>query len=107
MKIKKAEPQRTCLSCRKKQVKKNLIRITCFNGKIRLDKEQNLPGRGVYLCPNDSCLASLGAKKRLKLWQGAFRYPASRAELLSIKREIETLLEKKRRDEEGKSPSIG
>ncbi len=96
MKAQKIEPQRTCLGCGKKQAKRKLLRIACLDGKIRLDREQNLPGRGVYLCLNDSCLSSLETKRKIKLWQRALRHPVSQIQLLNLKREIEQTLLRER-----------
>lgn len=88
----KIEPQRTCLGCGKKQAKRKLLRIICLDGKIRLDRQQNLPGRGTYLCLNDPCLFSLETKKKLKLWQRALKHPVSQLQLLNLRREIEQTL---------------
>lgn len=88
----KIKPQRTCLGCGRKQAKRKLLRITCLDGKIRLDKKQNLLGRGAYLCLNGSCLFSLETKRKLKLWQRALKHPVSQLQLLNLKREIEQTL---------------
>ena len=56
-------PVRMCLSCRKRDNKKNLLRIVKVKGEkeseIKVDTKQKLAGRGVYLCYDLSCLKKL------------------------------------------------
>lgn len=41
---------RTCLGCMKKSDKKDFYRIANIDGEILLDINQNLGGRGSYIC---------------------------------------------------------
>ena len=56
--------QRTCRACRKKKDKKDLLRLTILNKNIlEIDSRQIMPGRGWYLCPEETCLFFLKAAK--------------------------------------------
>ena len=49
-------PQRTCVACRQKRDKKDLIRLVRTNdGIVEVDTSARKPGRGVYLCPRKNC----------------------------------------------------
>lgn len=62
----KEEPQRSCIGCRKKRRKSDLIRL------VRRDEEPlewdfsrhgKAPGRGAYICPRLSCWKSALKRK--------------------------------------------
>lgn len=56
-------PVRTCVGCRIRSDKAQLVRIVADEGgRLVLDVRQVLPGRGAYLHPNPECAA--GALKR-------------------------------------------
>lgn len=61
-------PIRTCIVCRKKQEKQNLIKIAkTKNGTITFN---GLQGRGLYICNCNECLNKMFAKKVLnKVWK--------------------------------------
>jgi predicted RNA-binding protein YlxR (DUF448 family) len=62
--------QRTCRACRKKEDKKELLRLVVIDKKtLEVDPKQIMPGRGWYLCRGDACLSCL---KVLKGRQKAF-----------------------------------
>ena len=50
---------RTCIACRKKDDKKNLIRIISENGEAVIDKIQKANTRGIYICNNKECIEKL------------------------------------------------
>ena len=50
---------RTCIACRKKDDKKNLIRIISENGEAVIDKIQKANTRGIYMCNNKECIEKL------------------------------------------------
>ncbi len=65
-KIKK-EPERLCMACRKKYLKKDLIRVVKEkSGKIYIDEIKKAHGRGAYLCYNEKCLEILKKKRGLE-----------------------------------------
>ncbi len=68
---KKSFPERTCVNCRLKAPKKELIRLVVKEGKIVLDEKGILPGRGAYLCSN--CVLKKEDSKVLKKLKKALR----------------------------------
>ena len=53
----KKMPQRTCIGCKEKKDKKDLIRIVKDkDGNITLDRTGRANGRGAYICDNIQCL---------------------------------------------------
>ncbi len=64
--IKGHVPVRTCISCRKKRGKKELIRLILDgNGLVARDDDDKGQGRGAYICPNRSCLEILKKGKNV------------------------------------------
>ena len=58
---------RTCIGCREKKNKQELIRIVCNkNNEISVDLKQRLEGRGAYICRNEECLKKVQKGNRLK-----------------------------------------
>ena len=58
-------PTRMCSGCMIRRPKKELTRIVALSdGKAIIDDEQNLPGRGVYVCLNRSCIEKAEKKNR-------------------------------------------
>ena len=58
---------RTCIGCREKKYKQELIRIVCNkNNEISVDLKQRLEGRGAYICKNEECLKKVQKGNRLK-----------------------------------------
>ncbi len=64
--MRNSKETRTCISCRKKDNKHNLVRIVNSkeNG-ITVDTKQNLEGRGVYICKDEKCFDKLIKNKAL------------------------------------------
>jgi predicted RNA-binding protein YlxR (DUF448 family) len=61
-------PLRTCRACGRKAQKKELVRWVAEQGKIREDRQQKKPGRGVYCCSEMICRERLFKnKKKLKM----------------------------------------
>jgi len=59
-------PIRTCIGCREKRKKEEMIWFKqSSNGRVAINKEKNLKGRGFYLCPDLICLKK--AQKRNKV----------------------------------------
>lgn len=56
-------PQRMCAVCRERREKDELLRIAkSKNGKIDIDRDGKMQGRGMYICKNGECL--INASKR-------------------------------------------
>lgn len=52
------KPERTCAICRAKSDKDSLIRIVRSpEGRAVIDTVKKLPGRGVYICPDEECIS--------------------------------------------------
>jgi predicted RNA-binding protein YlxR (DUF448 family) len=60
-------PQRSCIACRDKRDKRDLIRLVCnASGIIEIDEEKKKAGRGAYLCPMYSCWEAAMKGNRLQ-----------------------------------------
>ncbi|HVU60437.1 MAG TPA: YlxR family protein [Mycobacteriales bacterium] len=53
----KREPVRTCVGCRVRAAKPELIRVVAVAGTLTPDPRGTSPGRGAYLHPDPTCLA--------------------------------------------------
>lgn len=60
----KYSPTRTCIVCRQKANKQDLLRIVEQNNNFDLDTTQKINTRGFYICKNLECINSI-AKKRV------------------------------------------
>ncbi len=80
---------RQCVSCRKYKNKEELIRITKNRntGEININNNLLLPGRSVYICKNEECIANAIKKKRIENSLRA-NFPEN------IKEELYTVLKK-------------
>ena len=66
----KKKPQRTCVVCRTKRDKKDLLRVVLTpDGNIEYDPTGRAAGRGSYLCKNEECIKA-ELKKSGKLSKG-------------------------------------
>ncbi|MCI8397539.1 MAG: YlxR family protein [Clostridia bacterium] len=57
---------RTCIACRAKKQKNELIRMVARNSEIIKDEKQKLEGRGAYICSNSKCLEIATKSNKLK-----------------------------------------
>ena len=59
-------PQRQCMGCRERKVKRELIRVVrAPDGSVSLDFRGKAPGRGAYICPDMACLKKALRSKAL------------------------------------------
>ncbi|WP_369035548.1 MULTISPECIES: YlxR family protein [Streptomyces] len=56
-------PERTCVGCRERAAKKDLLRIVAIEGECAPDHRGTLPGRGAYVHPALVCL-DLAVRRR-------------------------------------------
>ena len=56
--------ERSCIACRQKKQQNELLRITKIDNNFYLDKNQNMGGRGAYICKQNSCIQQV-IKKHL------------------------------------------
>ncbi|MEV5571539.1 YlxR family protein [Spirillospora sp. NPDC052269] len=59
----RAVPARTCVGCRVRTAKSDLLRLVVRDDVIVLDPQGRLPGRGAHLHPDPKCL-QLAVKRR-------------------------------------------
>lgn len=59
----RACPERTCLGCRERAAKGDLLRIVVIEGECVPDPRGTLPGRGAYVHPTLVCL-DLAVRRR-------------------------------------------
>ncbi|MGG8407616.1 YlxR family protein [Streptomyces sp. 12297] len=59
----RACPERTCVGCRKRAAKSDLLRIVAIEGECAPDPRGTLPGRGAYVHPALVCL-DLAVRRR-------------------------------------------
>ncbi|MET9363999.1 YlxR family protein [Streptomyces sp. NPDC006632] len=52
----RACPERTCVGCRERAAKSDLLRIVVIEGACAPDPRGTLPGRGAYVHPASVCL---------------------------------------------------
>lgn len=48
-------PQRSCIACREKKDKSDLVRLVYNSDIVEIDPKGKKPGRGAYLCLNYEC----------------------------------------------------
>jgi predicted RNA-binding protein YlxR (DUF448 family) len=68
-----ATPERTCIGCRRRRGQDELVRLVADRGRV-VRARPGAPGRGAYLCPDESCLDA--AEKR-RAFARAFRGPVT------------------------------
>ncbi len=66
----RAIPLRTCISCKSRKPKDELLRFVLQGDAVALDVDQHRQGRGAYLCASMDCLST--AMKR-NMFSRAFR----------------------------------
>ena len=72
MKAQKRIPMRTCTICRSELPKREMIRLTkAADGEISIDDTGRKPGRGLYVCKSEDCLANACKGNRLEKIAGA------------------------------------
>ncbi|MEC3997507.1 YlxR family protein [Actinacidiphila sp. DG2A-62] len=67
-------PERTCIGCRQRAAKSDLLRVAAVGGACVPDHRGTLPGRGAYLHP---ALACLDLAVRRRAFARAFRGPVA------------------------------
>ncbi|MBQ8762160.1 MAG: YlxR family protein [Clostridia bacterium] len=63
-------PLRMCIVNREMLPKSELVRLVKVNGKILIDKKNNIQTRGVWVCRSSECIAKL---KKTKCLNRAFK----------------------------------
>lgn len=61
------KPLRRCIGCMESKEKEQLIKVVFHEGKIQVDRENNLKGRGAYFCKgNEACLHNAYKRRALE-----------------------------------------
>jgi hypothetical protein len=58
-------PERSCIACRKKGGKGELVRLVDTPSGVIADYNEKLPGRGAYVCPAEVCIKKAVTKPAL------------------------------------------
>ncbi|UGY93895.1 YlxR family protein [Streptomyces gobiensis] len=74
----RACPERTCVGCRERSAKADLLRVVLIDGECVPDLRGTLPGRGAYVHPSPACL-DLAVRRRA--FPRAFRNKGGRGSL--------------------------
>ena len=56
------EPVRTCLGCRKRDVRSALVRVVARDGDLVVDRTHRLGGRGGYFHDGDTCVETFARR---------------------------------------------
>jgi uncharacterized protein len=76
------QPQRSCVACRTVADKNLLLRfVLAPHGQVVVDYRQQLPGRGLYTCLNQQCLAQAVKRNSFRRVFGAATQPVDFTEL--------------------------
>ncbi|WP_156726847.1 YlxR family protein [Streptomyces apocyni] len=76
----RACPERTCVGCRERAAKSDLLRVVVIEGVCVPDHRGTLPGRGAYVHPAQVCL-DLAVRRRAFLRSFRVRGPLDTADL--------------------------
>ncbi len=77
---------RTCVGCRQRGNRSDLIRIANFQGNLSVDTEKKMPGRGSWLHKKTKCLETAVERKA---FGRAFRGKADLEQVTDLVKQIE------------------
>ncbi len=87
-------PMRTCVMCREKTDKRNLLRIVRTpEGEVKFDPTGKMNGRGAYVCDKEECINNI---KNVKKISSALEVEADKQALERVVTEIKECLNGKR-----------
>jgi predicted RNA-binding protein YlxR (DUF448 family) len=79
-------PVRTCVGCRQRGNRSDLVRIANFQGNLSVDTDKKLPGRGSWLHKKAKCLETAVERKA---FVRAFRGKADLEKITDFVKQIE------------------
>ncbi|TMK82345.1 MAG: YlxR family protein [Actinobacteria bacterium] len=86
-------PERTCIGCRSRAPKAELVRLTRSAGaEIALDPSGRAPGRGAYVHPTEACIARAARSQAIAR---ALRAPLGQVEAGRLIAELTSMTEAK------------
>lgn len=62
----KKTPMRRCVGCMASKPKSDMVRITCYEGKVTVDFTGKAKGRGIYICSDADCIEKAKKKRSLQ-----------------------------------------
>lgn len=77
---------RTCVGCRQRGNRSDLIRIANFQGNLSVDSDKKMPGRGSWLHKKTKCLETAVERKA---FGRAFRGKADLEQVTDLVKQIE------------------
>ena len=77
---------RTCVGCRQRGNRSDLIRIANFQGNLSVDTEKKMPGRGSWIHKKTKCLETAVERKA---FGRAFRGKADLEQVTDLVKQIE------------------
>jgi uncharacterized protein len=80
------EPERSCVGCRERAPKAELVRVARTPAGVRVDPHGNAPGRGAYVHRDPACVA---AALRKGAFASALHTGLGQEELARLREEIE------------------
>ena len=80
------EPERSCVGCRERAPKAELLRLVRSGDGVRVDPLGRAPGRGAYVHRDPGCV---DAAVRRRALAGALRVGLAEEELARLRNEIE------------------
>ena len=90
-KSRKHVPLRTCIACREKRPKRELVRVVCTpEGGVEIDVRGKRDGRGAYVCPKAECLQVAVQPQRLSR---ALKCQVDTEEAAALEAQIAALLQ--------------
>jgi predicted RNA-binding protein YlxR (DUF448 family) len=70
---------RSCVSCRKKGMKGELIKLANTPAGVIIDYAENLPGRGAYVCADKACIERLSDGALSRVFKAPAKHPETSA----------------------------
>jgi predicted RNA-binding protein YlxR (DUF448 family) len=80
------EPERSCVGCRKRASRAELLRVARTPGGVRVDRHGTAPGRGAYVHRDPACVSEA---LRKGAFASALRTGLPKEELARLKGQIE------------------
>jgi predicted RNA-binding protein YlxR (DUF448 family) len=88
--MKKKAPVRSCIACRKKGAKGELVRLAATPSGVVPDYGEKLPGRGAYVCAEPSCIRdALNARALSRALKEKAEPPSYEAFIVLLRQGIE------------------
>ena len=84
------EPERSCVGCRERAPKAELVRVARTPAGVRVDPHGDAPGRGAYVHRDPTCVVAALRKGAI---ESALRTGLAQEELARLRNEIEEAMQ--------------